>query len=167
MKTLKKFLFVFALVTCVLALTACGAKPELDFDAAEDALKDNKYTVIVLDDEDELEPNIEGYLRAYSNEDFIRITEYKDLKSAYLAYKLMKLEYDREIDYIKLELKQYKHYLDKYEDELEDEELDYIEDKIEDLEEELEELQTETKFGRSGKIVWNATEDAIEDSKDK
>lgn len=168
MKTLKKFLFVFALFTCVFALTACGAKPELDFDDAEDALEDNKYMVTLVDDEDDLEPNVARYLRASTSDgdDYIRITEYKDLKSAYLAYKAMKLEYESEMDYLKLELKQYKNLLNKYEDDLDDDEIDYIEDRIDDLEEEIEEMETESKFGRSGKIVWEATEGAIEDSKD-
>ena len=59
----------------------------------------------------------------------------------------------------------YKHTLNKYDSQLSSEEMDDLKEEIRELEEELEEYEEDYKCGRSGKIVWYGTEDAIEDTK--
>ena len=102
---------------------------------------------------------------AYDDDNSLSIVRYADAKSAKLAYQEIKLKYDYQIDSLKLEIKSLEHQLKKYEDDLDSDEIDEIEDEIKELKEELEEMKEDFVIGRSGKVVWYGTADAIKDSK--
>ena len=154
------------LIGCVALFASCGAKPELDLEKAKDALEDEDYEVYYEDDMSDDVPYIEEYLRAYDDDDnSITIIRFADAKTAKLYYQELKLQRDYEIDSLKLEIKALKNQLKKYEDDFNSDEIDEIEDEIKDLEKELEEMKEETVIGRSGKVVWTGTKDAIKASK--
>ncbi|MBQ9773707.1 MAG: hypothetical protein IJW30_06440 [Clostridia bacterium] len=157
-------------LTCVLTLASCALfqkKPEMDLEVAAENLEDADYYVSYEDDEDNLEVGVEATLYAYDEdgENYLRMVTYIETSSAKIAYDALKKEYDAEIDMIKLEIKRIEDILENYEDDLEDEEVDEYEDELKECEKELEEMEEEHKMGRSGKTVWMATVDAIEDSK--
>ena len=156
------FVMIFA---CIFSLSSCfGPKPELDIGKAEDNLEDEDYTVNVVDDEDLLAPGQVERLSAYNGDDSIAIIEFENTKTAKLYYKQLKLERDQEIEEIKLEIKYMEHILDEYSKDLDSEDEDDYKDRLKDLRKELEEADEEVLFGRSGKIVWYGTKDAVEDS---
>ena len=156
------FVMIFA---CIFSLSSCfGPKPELDIGKAEDNLEDEDYTVNVVDDEDLLGPGQVERLYAYNGDDSIAIIEFENTKTAKLYYKQLKLERDQEIEEIKLEIKYMEHILDEYSKDLDSEDEDDYKDRLKDLRKELEEAEEEDLFGRSGKIVWYGTKDAVEDS---
>ena len=179
MKTiLAKLLAVALIVVMFLSLASCGAKPELDFGDAADNLEDHDYEVLI--DDDDLDVNVKRMLSAYDDGDnFLYMIEYKDTKSAKLAYEELKMQYDEEIKGIEFEIKNIElkietieHILEEYDNKLDSdeidnykEELDELEDGLKDLNNELEEAEDEGAFGRNGNIVWIGTIDAIEDSK--
>ena len=165
MKT--KLLAVLLVAVMMLTLTSCFANPKLDFDEAEDNLKDHDYTVKIIDDEDDLDVGIVQSLTAYSEDgdDFLYIIEYDSARYAKLAYKMIKQEYDAEVATLELEIEQIEYILDHYEDDLTSDEIDNYEDELKELKDELEETEEEYLFGIKGKYVWIGTESAIEDSK--
>ena len=163
---LKKTVFALALLAPAMVFTSCAPSPELDLRDAQDNLEDNDYFVTINDNEAYLELNQEQMLYAYHGDDSITIIEYKDAKSARLAYEAIKLEYDNGIKEIKLEIKCLEHLLAKYEKELNSDEIDDLEDEIKELNKDLEDAKEERVFGRFGKFVWMGTADAVKDSKD-
>lgn len=176
-KILAKLLAAALVVVMVLTLVACGAKPELDLEDAAENLEDNGYTVHYTDED--LDVPYAKRLSAYDDDNTLVIIEFQDTKSAKLYYESIKMEYDCEIDELKLELEGlelekelYEHIIEEYDrdlsnDEIDDyeEEIDDIEDDIKEIEKEIEKMKEDYSFGRSGKIVWAGTVDAIEDSK--
>ena len=169
MKKIKVLLLAVALLlVCTMALSACSLfapKPNKDLEEAAENLEDEKYMVTYTDDEDELEVNVAEKLYATDGKDnYLSVTIYNDSKSASLAYKEMKMQYDAEIDEIKLEIKNYENMIKKYEDDLDNDDIDDYEDEIKELEKELEEAK-DFVFGKSGKMVYAGTKDAIKDSK--
>lgn len=169
MKKLLAALLVLTMLVCTLALTSCGAKPELDLDDAKDALEDAKYTVMVEDDKDNLDmPGLVEMLSARDEdgENYLYIYVFDNTKTAKLFYEQMKLQYDAEVEITELEIKYYEHVLDKYEDDLESDEIDEYKDEIKELKKDLEETKDEHCYGRSGKTVWVGTKKAVEASKD-
>lgn len=163
---LKKTVFALTLLAPAMVFTGCASKPELDLRDAQDNLEDNDYLVTLRDSEEDLDLNEEQILYAYHKDDSITIIEYKDTKSARLAYEAIKLEYETEIEVIELEIKSLEHLLSKYEKELNSDEIDNLEDEIKELNKELEDAKEEYVFGRSGKFVWMGTADAVKDSKE-
>ena len=166
MKT--KLLAICLILATLFCITSCGAKPKLDFEKAKDNLEDKDYFVEFTDDEDELTPNMVAYFEAEDDDgEYLKMIEYKDLKSAKIAYKQLKLEKETELEEYELEKKYYKNLLKKYDGDLESDEIDYIEDAIKELDKKIEELKKETLYGRSGKIVWEGSEKAVKASKGK
>ena len=171
-KTLSRLFVVALFAIFALSLVSC-TKPELDFDDAEDNLEDADYTVYVSE---KSSVNVEKELRAtHKDGDYLLIAEYKDAKSAKIAYQEYKLsrqsqldELKAEIKYYELRIKEYKNLIDKYDDDID---ADTYEERIEELEDGIEELEDDIKkvkemsLGRSGKIVWYGTKDAVKDSK--
>ena len=162
-KFLTLMLAVLMLVSSVVVLSSCGAKPKLNLEKAEEALKDNDYMVSYSDDIDEA--GIEETLSAYKKDDSLVIVKFAKSSTAKLYYQQMKMELDYEIESIELKIKTTKHMLDKYEKDLDSDEIDELEDELKELEKELEETKEDYVIGRSGKYVWYGTEDAIKDSK--
>jgi hypothetical protein len=165
-----KLLALALLVASVFSLASCSLfapKPETDLKDAEKALEDNKYTVSHVDDEDELSAGVAEYLSASNDDDYLRVTIYKDSTLASIAYEELQQNLKEEKAAIKRNIKKYKHLIKKYKDDLKDDDLlDSYEDRLEDYEEQLEEMKNAV-IGKSGKTVWAGTKDAIKDSKDK
>ena len=158
MKKILSLLLVIASVFAIsTSLVACnGPKPKLNFDKAEDNLKDNDYFVEVIDDEDDIIDAygaygymIEKILVAYSEdrEDRITIIKFKTSKAAKLVW---------ESDGTSGE-KMYKYLLRKFGDDMEKDEVKALEERIEGYEDNAQ--------GRSGKYVWYGTKDAVEATK--
>ena len=156
-------LAVLMLVSSLVVLSSCAAKPKLNLEKAEEALKDEDYYVSFSDDVDET--SIEQYLRAIKDGDSLVVIKFEKASTAKLAYQEKKLEMDYKIDSLELEIKSVKHILAKYEKDLKSDEIKGYEDDLKDLEKELEEYKEEYVIGRSGKYVWYGTVDAIKDSK--
>lgn len=160
-------LALIMLMGCVLTFASCsfGPKPELDIDDAEEALEDENYSVSVNDDPSD--PMYEATLSASNEDDYLRIVWFENASVAKLYYKSLKLEREQEIESLKLEIKTLKKVIKLYEDDYKSDELDELEDELKDLEKELDELKSnkEYAYGRSGKVVWYGTKDAVEDSK--
>lgn len=192
MNKLFKSLICLALILSTLfALASCGKKPTLDFDKAEDNLDDADYEIYRFEGDDDeifglamilgnssLLHGVKEALFATEDDNVIIIIEFEDSKSASLYYDSLKLnhemekaELEHEIKSAELELKTLKHVLKQYEDDIDDDDIedqiDDIEDEIEDLKEELKNIDKEQLFGKSGKKVWAATEDAIDDANGK
>lgn len=163
-KFLTLMLAVLMLVGSVVVLSSCGAKPKLNLEKAEEALKDNDYMVSYSDDVDEA--GMEEALYAYKGDNSLVIIKYAKSSTAKLYYQKMKMELDNEIEALELEIKMAKHMLDKYEKDLDSDEIDELEDEIKELEKELEEYEEDYVVGRSGKYVWYGTAKAVKDSKD-
>ena len=163
-KFLTLMLAVLMLVSSVVVLSSCGAKPKLNLEKAEEALKDNDYMVSYSDDIDEA--GIEESLSAYKKDDSLMIVKFAKSSTAKLYYQQMKMELDYQLESIKLEIKTTKHLLAKYEKDMKSDEIKGLEDELKDLEKELEEFEETYVIGRSGKCVWYGTVDAIKDSKD-
>ena len=157
------FVMIFA---CIFSLSSCfGDKPELDIGKAEDALEDEDYSVTVVDDEDMLSPGMVERLYAYNDDDTLVIVEFENSKTATLFYKSKKLDIEQEIEALKLEIKYLEHILDEYSRDIDRDDEDDYKDELKDLKKELSELQDEYVVGKSGKIVYYGTKDAVEDSK--
>ena len=167
MKT--KLLAICLILATLFCITSCGAKPKLDFDKAKDNLEDKDYYVEFTDDEDDLySPNMAALFAATDDdENYLYMVEYKDLKSAKIAYKQLKLERETELEEKELKIKELKNLLKKYDGDLDSDTIDEYEDEIKELEKEIKELKKETLYGRSGKIVWEGTEKAVKASKGK
>jgi predicted small lipoprotein YifL len=164
MKKLFKSLIALMLIICtLLAVSSCGARPQLDLGDAEDALEDEDYLVTYNDDSEE--PGIVESLYAYGDEEFLCIVVYETSKMANLAYEAIELKYKQEIETIKLQIKTIKYTLNQFDRDMDSDEIDDLEDELKDLEKELEEAQDEYVIGKSGKTVWYGTKRAIEDSK--
>ena len=168
------------LIGCVALFASCGAKPELDLEKAKDALEDEDYTVYYEDDMSDDVPYIEEYLSARDDDDnSITIIRFADAKTAKLYYNTLKIDRDNEIAEIKADIKSLKaeikaseQILKKYEDDMKSDEIEALEDEIEELEDEIKDLEKELEdmkedyvLGRSGKVVWTGTKDAIKASK--
>lgn len=167
-KILSRLFLMVTFLGFTVALVGCGAKPELDFDEAKKNLEAKDYFVAVNDKEELLEVNVVKTLHAHSleNNDYrLYMTEYADKKSAKLAYEEIKAEYETAIEALKREIKEYENILKKYEDKLDSDEIDHYEDEIKDLEKELEELKEDSAYGRSGKVVWYGSVEAVEATK--
>jgi hypothetical protein len=125
MTTMKKIAIKLAalalLLCCLFSFTSCLSflkKPELNLEDAEDNLKDEKYSVSYIDDEDDLSVGVTEQLVAINEDDRLYITVYDSAKLAKLAYKGIKLERDMKIKELELRIDSLKHILNKYEDDL-------------------------------------------------
>jgi len=167
-KILTVLLAMAMLLGCVAVLASCtkqGPKPNLDLEDAADVLEDEDYSVVYVDDEDDLDPGMVETLTAYDDDNYLYVIKFASSATAKLYYEEIKLEYDYNLESTKLEIKSKEHTLKKYDDDLENAEIDEIEDDIKDLEKEIKEMEEEACFGRSGKYVWIGTKDAVKDSK--
>ena len=179
------------LLSCTLAFSACSLfnpQPETDLEEAMENLEDADYEVDYEEEVDEV--GISEQLSAF-NEDGDRITiiVFEDKKLAELEYDKYKLtekmedemekaaekdakkhgedynqslvveKYEEKSD--KLAYEYAKHMLDKYDDELSDEEIENYEDIVD----RYANGEPEIIFGKSGKVFWYGTKQAIEDSK--
>ena len=164
---MKKFLAAILMLIMVLSMVSCVARPEMDLEEAKDNLEDEDYRVSYTDDEDDLDAGYEEMLMASKDDDYLYVVKFGDVKSAKLAYEELKLEREAEIDETKLEIKKIEHLLKKYERDLDSDEIDEYEDELKELEDKLDDMKKEFVYGRSGKVVWYGTADAIDASKGK
>ena len=150
------------IISCILILSSCTAKPEMDIDEARDNFEDEDYNVDYYDDLDHSQ--YEEYLYAYNDDNELHIILFKDSKLASIFYDKVKADIDYKRESIKREIESMEHILKKYDD-------NYTSSEIDDMEDELKELRREQKklnkhvIGKSGKTIWFGTEDAIKDSK--
>ncbi len=164
-KLLTLFLALVMTFTCALTFSSCG-RPEFDLKDAKKALEREDYSVYQIDDYDDTEtPYIVESLSARNGDDFLYIYIFESSSMAKLYLESIEMQYEHELEEMKLELKTLKKTVKKYEKELDDDVLDKLEDEIDDLEDEIEEGKDELVFGRSGKKVWYGTKDAVKDSK--
>ena len=162
--TLKKLLVIVLALTCIMGLVACAPAPKKDLEKAKDALEDEKYSVS-YSDEDDSGDGIEERLYATDGKDnYLYILKFEKTSTAKLYYKSLVNENDNELALNKAYLKYYEHILKNFEDDMDDKQVDSYEDNIEEYEEEIEDAK-ELVIGRSGKIVWIGTKQAIKDSK--
>lgn len=166
-------------VMCLFAVAGCSS-PKLNFDKAEDNLKDEDYEVICTDEEEKMgsalryidlpsqaAPAVEEVLAAYSEDgdDMLIIIKFEKTKAAKMVYKHLRAEMRYEIQSAKDQIEMYEWFVKKYDDDLSSQEIDYMEDAIKDMKDELKDMKKETSLGRSGKYVWIGTKDAVKDSK--
>lgn len=119
-KILSMVLAVVMLAGCVLAFSSCGAKPELDMETVKTNLE-GRYKVAIYEQADLVnEPWVERRLSAEKtvagslyNSEALTITVFTDSKIAKLYYKNAKAELDARIDSLKLDIKEYEHYVDE------------------------------------------------------
>lgn len=171
MKTyLKRFSFVAVLIVLVLTLASCSPSPKLDLKKAAENLREKDYYVIYFgdyyfDEYDIDEMYLKEELRATDGGDYLHIYKFRDLRSAKLFYKTCKVEYNNEIETLKLEIKMNRNMLNRYPFKLTSLDKEDLQEEIKLLKEELKEFKKENVIGRSGKYVWVGTADAIKDSK--
>ena len=181
-KHLKKIFFAISLMVLTLTLASCGATPKLNLEKAADNLERRDYWVSYEDDFDEDdydEMMIKEALSAYDGDEEVTIMKFRDVRTAKLYVKSMKLQRQYEIDEVKYEIKllqlekkalintmlryAFKLEGDDFEDIIED--IKDIQDEIKECREEIKDIKKEYSCGRMGKTVWAGTEGAIKDTK--
>ena len=178
---MKKFLIALLafvlLIGCMLSFASCeekeeneekeeklsniGTKPELDISDAMNALEDEYYEVKDRSDSI-LEVGMEESFYASKGESYFTMISFETEELAKIYYKGLKLEYDSELENIKLQIEYYEYLLENYEDELDSDEIDEYEDEIKDLQKELDEMENELSCGISKNVVWYGNNDAAE-----
>ena len=182
-KHLKKIFFAISLMVLTLTLASCGPSPKFDLEKAAENLERRDYYVSYNDefDEDDYEEMmmVES-LYAYDDDDEeVSIRKFRDVRTAKLYVKSVKLRRQFEIDYIKLEIKllkternvlintmlryAFKLESDDFEDIIED--IKDIQDEIKECREEIRKIKKEYTVGRIGKTAWSGTKEAIKDTK--
>ena len=165
----KRLLAAILLMNLLASLCSCSLlapKPETDLEDAKAALESAGYTVYIWDYEDSEDVQDKGKVReliAYSAgyEDYINIICYEEMATAKVAKKLWNKNLDAEVKYYKAERSYHEHILDKYGDKMTSEEYNRIRSYIEEDEARADNAVI---VGRSGKIVWSGTKNAIKDT---
>lgn len=173
---MKKIITLFTVAALLLCCMACfascsggnvGKTPELDFDDAEEALKDEGYTVNITKDSEE--GPAKKTLVAFKYDDgksvSLTIIECKDSTLAKLVFETAKLEYETKIKESENQIKMLERLLDKYEDDYDSDEIDEMEDEIKELKKSIKKYKEEYTFGVKGNIVWFGDNEAAKDSK--
>ncbi len=166
MKNTVKKILALALVICsVFALASCSLfqpKPKQDLEKAAKNLEKAGYDVD-YETYDSDNAIIVEYIEA-SDEDGNKITiiKYATRKAAKLAYENEKIRRDYKIDTLENEIDSLKYQMKKF---AEDDEKEMYEKYIEELKEELQALKKEEVLGKSGKIVWYGSKDAVKATK--
>ena len=158
----KSLVAILIILSTLLAITSC-ARPNMDLEDAEEALKDEGYSVTYNDDPGD--PSMAEYLRASKDEDSIYIYVFETAKAANLYYESIKTYREYQIESLKLQIKTIKYELRAFEDDMKSEEIDALEDQLKELEKELKEYKNDYVIGKWGKTVWSGTKDALKDSK--
>lgn len=83
---------------------------------------------------------------------------------AKLAFEEVESEYQTQIDSTKRDIESMRHVLDKHASNLDAKTKKEYEDELTSLQKKLSEFE-KYLFGRSGKVVWSATEDAVNATK--
>jgi hypothetical protein len=174
-KFLAKLCTVFLAIVCLFSVSACA--PKLNIEKAAENLEDAGYTVTIADSELELTAavkmmglpsnahiSIEEALMASEDDNYVYILKVEKASVAKAYYKMIKNQFDAELQEIKDQIKLYEVFLKNYKKELNSTEIDYIEDAIKEMKKELEEAK-EINIGRSGKWLWLGNKDGIKDSK--
>ena len=163
--TLKKLLILMLALACVVGLVACAPAPEKDLEDAKDNLEDADYDVAYSDDDDSQAGTVEYLYAENEDGDSITIVRFEKASTAKLYYKARQAERESELSYYKDNLKLYKHMLKNYSDDMDSETEEQLEERIEEYEKYIDEFDDENVLGRSGKVVWFGTKQAIKDSK--
>ena len=181
-KHLKKIFFAISLMVLTLTLASCGPSPKFNLEKAAENLERRDYMVSYKDDYDEDdidEMMIKESLFAHDGDEEVTIMKFRDVRTAKLYVKSMKLRRQYEIDEIKYEIKllkiqkkalintmlryAFKLESDDFDDIIED--IKDIQDEIKECREEIKDVKKEYSCGRMGKTVWYGTEGAIKDTK--
>lgn len=158
----KSLVAILIILSTLLAITSC-ARPNMDLEDAEEALKDEGYSVTYNDDPSSL--GQEEYLRASKDDDYIYVYVFETVKAANLYYESLKMSREYTIEALKHQIKTIKYQLRAFEDDMKSEEIDELEDELKDLEKQLKEYKNDSVIGKWGKTVWSGTKDALKDSK--
>ena len=168
-KIISALLVLVMLIGCALTLTSC-AKPELNFEKAKANLEAAGYDVEYSAKAEELKSfGCLGLVEALEAEnddgEEIVIAKFDKTKTAKLYIKEQEMSKERQIEYIKYEIKAAEHMVKTYKDELSADEIKDYNEKIEEAKEALEAMKEDFIVGRSGKTVWYGTKAAVEASK--
>ncbi len=165
-KIISLLLALVMAVGCMLAVTSCGAEPELDFVVAEANLKLAGYSVNsrVFEDDVERVKTLSASKEINDIEDTIVITEYTDSTLAKLALEKQELSFEMEKQAIELYIEYYEHLIDEYASSYSAEKLADLKEKLNDYKVNLE-MAENYVIGRSGNIVYYGTKAAIEATK--
>ena len=158
----KSLVAILIILSTLLAITSC-ARPTMDLEDAEEALKDEGYSVSYNDDPSDHDKA--EYLRASKDDDYIQVYVFETVKAANLYYESLKMSREFEIDSLKHQIKTIKYKLRAFEDDMKSEEIDALEDQLKELEKDLKEMKEDVVIGKWGKTVWVGTKDALKDSK--
>jgi mevalonate kinase len=168
-KIISALLVLVMLIGCALTLTSC-AKPELNFEKAKANLEKAGYDVKYSAKASELKSF--GYLGLVEaleaeNDDGeeIVIAKFDKTKTAKLYIKEQEMSKDRQIEYIKYEIKAMEHMLRTYEEQYSADEIKELNEERKEAKEALEAMKEEFIVGRSGKTVWYGTKAAVEASR--
>lgn len=166
-KIISLLLALVMAVGCMLAVTSCGAEPELDFAVAEANLKLAGYSVNSRVFEDDVE-RVKTLSASKEISDDVKetivITEYADATLAKLALEQQELGFEMEKKAIELYVEYYEHLIDEYASSYSAEKLADMKEKLNDYKVDLE-MAENYVFGRSGNIVYYGTKAAIEATK--
>lgn len=171
MKKIITLLTVTALLLCcMVCFASCsnntGTTPELDLDDAEEALKEEGYTVSVTKgNESPVGQNLYAYKYDDGDYVFLTIMECKDSTVAKLTFEALKLQQETKIKHYETQIKILERILDKYEDDYNSDEIDKMEDEIKELKKNIKNAKEDYTFGIKGKIVWYGDNEAAKDSK--
>lgn len=161
---------ILVIITTLSMLCSCTPKPVFDIDAAKDALEDAGYDVEFVSNPDDSDMDfaeaIKKRLEAYGeNDEYICMILFDSATMAKKIYDTIIFEMDSAIKQLKAEIKAYEYYLKKYKNKIKSDERDDLEDKIKEARKEMEKYKEEYCIGRSGKLVWYGSIDAIKDTK--
>jgi hypothetical protein len=162
---IKKSIALLLVLVSLFIVSSCSLftpKPNMDLEDAEDNLKDEDYFVVY---NDEGSAGIKENLVAYDDDNYLVIIYCETAKMANLQYRYYELNHERQIESYELKIKEYNYILSKFDKDLTSDEIDQKEDELKEIEKKLEELKKNYVIGKSGKIVWYGTKDAIKDSK--
>ncbi|MBE5739792.1 MAG: hypothetical protein E7349_02925 [Clostridiales bacterium] len=166
----KTLLSCLLMIISTLSICCCAPKPALDIDDAKDALEDADYDVefITNPDTDEVEfaESIDKYLTAEGeNDEYICMILFDSATMAKKYYNTLLYSVESEIKQMEANIKACEYYLKKYDEKIKSDERDEIEDWIKEDKKDIEKYEEEYCIGRSGKLVWYGSIDAIKDTK--
>lgn len=165
-KIIKPLIASIAVVMFAATFVACSPSPSLNFDDAKSRLEARGYSVTTSNNSDLYEWSLNAIkIDEADGTHIIMILKYKEAERAQLLYEAQELERDYKVDKLELELKELQ--LKQKYDDLSEKEKEELQDDIYEKESELKKVKEESKlFGKSGKIVWIASDkQAIEDTK--
>lgn len=168
-KIFSLLLAVVMIVGCMLAVTSCGAEPELEFTIAEANLKLAGYSVQTAYTPEQAKDFGLGIVKGISarnsdTEDFLQIAEFDSSSTAKLYVEQYEIQIEQKIAKYELKIEYYEYMLEEYGSQLSSSELQQYNESLANYRKNLANYETRV-VGRSGNIAWYGTEAAVEASK--